>query len=112
MHEMSLALEIRDVCEREVERQPETRLTALGIEVGAFSCVEVETLRFCLEIVMSERHDGVVCDINRQPGVAACLGCGLKFEVTRAPFECPACGAVACGVSGGDDLRVSYIEVE
>lgn len=112
MHELSLALEIRAICERELEKLPHSRLRALGVEVGAFSAVEVETLQFCLQVVMSERSDGIRCEVTRQPGTAACLSCGLEFPVMQAPFECPSCGALARGVSGGDSLHVSYIEVE
>jgi hydrogenase nickel incorporation protein HypA/HybF len=112
MHEMSLALEIRSICEHELAKLPETRVTAVGVEVGAFSGVEVETFKFCLEVVMGERFDGVRCEVVRRPGVAACSGCGLEFEVERAPFECPSCGLPARGVSGGQGLQVSYLEVE
>ncbi len=112
MHEMSLAMEIRSICERELARLPEERLTAVGVEVGAFSGVEVETLRFCLEVVLSDRFDGVRCDVVREAGRAHCPDCGLEFEVRRAPFECPECGAFARGVSGGQGLQVSYLEVE
>ncbi len=109
---MSLAMEIRSICERELARLPEDRLTAIGVEVGAFSGVEVETLRFCLEVVLSERFDGVRCEVAREAGQARCPECGLEFEVQRAPFECPECGAIARGVSGGQGLQVSYLEVE
>ncbi len=112
MHEMSLALEIRSICERELAKLPETRVTAVGVEVGAFSGVELESLRFCLEVVMSERFDGVRCEVVREPGVAACPACGVQFEVVRAPFECRACGALARGISGGGGLQLSYLEVE
>lgn len=112
MHEMSLAMEIRSICERELARLPENRVTAVGIEVGVFSGVEVETLRFCLEVVLAERFDGIRCEVIREPGVARCLGCELEFSVSRAPFECPECGRFARGVSGGQELKVSYLEVE
>jgi hydrogenase nickel incorporation protein HypA/HybF len=112
MHEMSLALEIRSICEAELARLPESRVTEVGVEVGAFSGVEVDTLRFCLEVVMGERFDGVSLRIDREPGCARCLACDEEFEVCRAPFECPRCGSVAYGVVGGGSLRVSYLEVE
>jgi hydrogenase nickel incorporation protein HypA/HybF len=109
---MSLALEIGTICERELSRVSERRITALGVQVGAFSGVEVDTLRFCLEVVLKEHHGDVQLEIEREPGVAACVACAREFEVERAPFECPACGAVARGVSGGQSLQVSYLEVE
>ena len=112
VHEMSLALEISSICEGELARVSESRITALGVQVGAFSGVEVDTLRFCLEVVLGERHGDVRLEIEREPGVAACLACGRQFEVRRAPFECPECGSVARGVSGGQSLQVSYLEVE
>jgi len=112
MHEMSLALEIISICERELAKLPEEQITALGVDVGAFSGVEVDTLQFCLEVVMSERFAGIRCEVVKEPGVAACMSCSLEFKVERAPFECPKCGVLARGVSGGQGLQVSYLEVE
>ncbi len=112
MHELSLALEIGSICEQELARAAESRITAVGVQVGVFSGAEVDTLKFCLEVVLKERFGDVVVEIEREPGLAACLGCGLRFEVRRAPFECPECGAVARGVEGGENLQVTYLEVE
>lgn len=112
MHEMSLALEIRSICERELAQLPESRLTAVGIEVGAFSGVEVESLRFCLEVVLADGHEGVRCELFQQPGQAACPSCGSDFEVRVAPFQCPDCGGLARGASGGRGLQLRYLEVE
>ncbi len=112
MHEMSLALEIRSICQRELAELPESRLTAVGVEVGAFSGVEVESLRFCLEIVLSEFHEGVRCEVLQQPARAACPRCGREFDVKVAPFQCPDCGGLARGASGGQGLQLRYLEVE
>ncbi len=112
MHEMSLALEIGSIVERELAKRPGSRLTGLGVEVGAFSGVEIDSLEFCLEVVLRERHDGVVCEVKAEPGTAQCLECGQRFQVRRAPFECPTCGMPALGVAGGDSLQVTYLEVE
>jgi hydrogenase nickel incorporation protein HypA/HybF len=112
MHELSLALEIRSICERELAKLPESQIAALGVSVGAFSGVEVESLQFCLEVVMAERFGGVRCEIELVPGLAACLACGREFRVKRAPFECPDCGAAARGITDGQGLQVSYLEVE
>jgi hydrogenase nickel incorporation protein HypA/HybF len=112
MHEMSLALEVRSICERELAKLPESRVTALGLGVGAFSGIEIEALRSSLDVVLAERFDGVHCEIVREPGEAACPKCRRRFEVERAPFACPECGVIARGVTGGQGLRLSYLEVE
>ncbi|NIN72677.1 MAG: hypothetical protein GTO46_12290 [Gemmatimonadetes bacterium] len=112
MHEMSLALEILSICERELGGLPETRVTAVGVEVGAFSGVDADNLQFCLEAVMCGQFDGVRCEVVRQPGEAACPSCDRAFRVMQAPFECPECGSLARGLSGGQDLQLSYLEVE
>jgi hydrogenase nickel incorporation protein HypA/HybF len=112
MHEMSLALEILSICERELNRLPETRVTAVGVEAGAFSGVDADSLQFCLEVVMSGHFDGVRCEVARQPGEATCPTCDRVFKVMQAPFECPECGGRARGVLGGQGLQLSYLEVE
>jgi hydrogenase nickel insertion protein HypA len=112
MHEMSLALEIRSICERELTRQGDGQLVAVGVEVGAFAGVDAQNLQFCLDAVLSEKYGPVRCELRVTPGRAACGRCGSEFQVTRAPFECPLCGSAAAGVSGGDALRVEYLELE
>lgn len=72
MHEASIALEVRSICERETTKLPESRTRSVSVEVGAFSGIEVETLRSWLG------GDGGVVD-------------GLRFQVTResAVAICP-----------------------
>ena len=50
--------------------------------------------------------------MRREAGEATCPACDNRFKVTQAPFECPACGGRARGVSGGQGLQLSYLEVE
>lgn len=119
MHEMSLALEIRSICERELARhgaegaEGAGGLAAVGIDVGAFAGVDAQNLQFCLEAVLGEAFGPVRTEIRVLPGTAVCLRCGSEFPVSRAPFECPTCGGPARGAGGGgDELRVNYLELE
>lgn len=112
MHEMSLALEIRSICERELARQDAGRLAVVGIDVGAFAGVDAQSLQFCLEAVLAEAFGPVRTEIRVLPGTAVCVRCGSTFPVSRAPFECPSCGGPGHGSGGGDDLRVNYLELE
>jgi Zn finger protein HypA/HybF involved in hydrogenase expression len=110
---MSLALEIRSICDRELARQNGGgRLIGIGLEVGALAGVDAQNLEFCLGAVLAERYGPIRCEVRTLPGSAACLSCREVFPVRRAPFECPKCGGAARGVEGGDELRVDYLELE
>lgn len=74
MHEMSLATEVcRMAAERlaaETATSPRpARLLALGLEVGDDAGVEIESLRFCLEALLSLRpFEGARAVVERVPG--------------------------------------------
>jgi Zn finger protein HypA/HybF involved in hydrogenase expression len=52
MHEMSLALEVARLIERELAAHP-GRLLRIGVEVGDDAGVEPDNLAFCLEAVLA-----------------------------------------------------------
>lgn len=52
MHEMSLALEVARLVERELSAHP-GRLLRVGVEVGDGAGVEPANLAFCLEAVLA-----------------------------------------------------------
>ncbi len=54
MHEMSLALEICRIAEEQVGPDAAGSVVTVGLEVGDDSGVEVSSLTFCLESLLSE----------------------------------------------------------
>ncbi len=74
MHEMSLATEVcRMAAERlaaETASSPRpARLLALGLEVGDDAGVEIESLRFCVESLLSlPPFEGARAVVERVPG--------------------------------------------
>jgi hypothetical protein len=84
MHELSLANEICDIVEREVRRDRGAaslaHVTVVAVEVGADANVEHESLRFCLDALLSTH-----------------------------PFRR---GSALIDVVAGDDLRVSWFEID
>jgi Zn finger protein HypA/HybF involved in hydrogenase expression len=70
MHEMSMALEVGRLVERELERHP-GRLLSVGILVGDDAGLEPESLAFCLEAVLAHPpFAGARPVVSRTPGDA------------------------------------------
>ncbi len=49
MHEMSLAMAAIDLAAEQATQRGFTKVTALWLEVGSFSCVDPDTIAFCFE---------------------------------------------------------------
>ena len=69
MHEMSIALEVCRIAEQQVGSGAAGRVVAVGLDVGDDAGVEVSSLEFCLESLLSEPpFDGATPVITRLPG--------------------------------------------
>ncbi|HYD32855.1 MAG TPA: hydrogenase maturation nickel metallochaperone HypA [Azospirillaceae bacterium] len=112
MHEMSLTESMREVIGDQARVHGFTRVKTVWLEVGPFSNVEVEALRFCWDVVMKDSPaEGAVLEIIRPEGRGLCLGCAAELTVTDRTEPCPKCGGVVFA-QGGDDLRIKELEVE
>jgi Zn finger protein HypA/HybF involved in hydrogenase expression len=70
MHEMSMALEVVRLVERELDHHP-GRLLSVGLLVGDDAGLEPESLAFCLEAVLAHPpFDGARPVITRTAGDA------------------------------------------
>lgn len=53
MHELSLALEVCRITERQVGRDRLADVVKVGLEVGRDSCIETANLEFCLQALLT-----------------------------------------------------------
>ena len=69
MHEMSVALDICRIAEERAGEGGAGRVVAVGVEVGDDSGVEVSSLTFCLEALLTQPPFSKARPvIDRQPG--------------------------------------------
>jgi Zn finger protein HypA/HybF involved in hydrogenase expression len=69
MHELSVAVEIRRIAEERLAPDERGRLVAIGVELGDQAGLEPESLRFCLEALLTEPpFAGARPVIARMPG--------------------------------------------
>lgn len=113
MHEMSLAEGILQLIEDAARAENIRRVSAVYVEVGQLSSVEVESLRFCFDAVIKDSvADGARLEILNVPGTAWCLKCGRSIELPALHEACPHCGGYQVQVTGGTEMRVKELEVE
>lgn len=112
MHEMALAEGVLNVIEDSARTQGFTRVKTVRLEIGRLAAVEPEALRFSFDVVKRGTiAEGAVIEIVDVPGRAWCMKCGDTVAIDERGAACPACGSYQLQVSGGEDMRVSELEV-
>ncbi len=113
MHEMSLAEGIVQLLEDQAGAQQYRKVRQVWLTIGELAGVEVESLLFCLEAVSRDTlADGAIYHVVREPGQGWCLACSQPVVIRARYDACPACGRHQVQVTGGDDMRVSELEVD
>lgn len=108
MHELSITQSVVDTV---AERMDGARITGVRLEIGKLSGVFPDQVRFCFDLVCAGTTlDGAWLDIVEPTGRARCRGCGSEFEPTSPIMLCP-CGSADVSVLGGQELRITAVEV-
>lgn len=85
----------------------------MHVLVGALSHVLPEALAFgFVSAAKGTLAEGAELVLTRPPGTASCMGCGKDVTIERRGDPCPACGSFQVLVTGGDELRVTDLDVE
>ena len=113
MHELSIAESILEAVRKELVSHPGARPVRVGLLIGELAAVDVDSLSFCFEAVLTGTDweglqlDARVCRQRRR-----CNECGNEFGVVDYNATCPACGGDSTKPISGDELDFDYLEVE
>jgi hydrogenase nickel incorporation protein HypA/HybF len=112
MHEMALAESVREIVEAAAAAQGASRVSAVRLEIGELSAVQVEAMQFAFDVVMR----GTVAanarlEVVRSPGSAWCMRCAHTVALAQRGDGCPLCQSYQLQLTGGDELRVLDIEI-
>ena len=112
MHELSLAQSIVEIVENTAAQNNAKSVVSIKLVVGELAGVEMRSLMQGLKIasqgtVMAEAK----VEIERPEGSAWCLMCQKTVPIHRRGEPCPICGSYQLSVNGGDDFRVSELEL-
>lgn len=112
MHELSLAQSIVEIVEKTAKDNNSSKVQSVKLTVGELAGVEMQSLMQGLKIasqgtVMQEAK----IEIERPEGTAWCMQCAKTVPLHRIGNACPECGGYQLKVNGGDEFRVSELEL-
>jgi hydrogenase nickel incorporation protein HypA/HybF len=113
MHELSVAKSILDSALHHAEKNGFKRILSIHLRIGRLSGIEVESLRFCFEVLSGEtiaRSADLAVDLV--PIRGKCRNCGREFDLEEVDFVCPGCNNRDIEVVSGTEMLMDKMEVE
>jgi hydrogenase nickel incorporation protein HypA/HybF len=113
VHELSIAQSLIDAIRAELVPRGNPRLARVGLRIGDLAGVQTDALRFSFEAIVKDTpFEQAELEVERVPLTYRCRGCAHEFAVERFEVRCPACGGADTVAVKGDELELSYLEVE
>ncbi len=113
MHEMSIAQNLIEIIEEEMEKHGAKGLRSVRLHIGKLSAVVPEALSFCFGVITEGTAlGGARLDMEIIPLQGHCQGCGDEFEIVDYAFVCPSCGSTRIETIAGQELSIVELEVE
>ncbi len=113
MHEVSVALGILDIAEKECRAGGYSSVAAIRVRVGRGGGILPEALDFAFEAVKANTlAHGARFLIDVVPIGGSCNACGREFETEeKFLFACPYCASPSFQIRKGYELQVIELEV-
>jgi len=113
MHEMAISEGILGILEDEGRRQHYSRVRKVRLEIGPFSGIETEALRFSFDVVTKGTlAEDAVLEIIETQAQAWCLPCERTVAISQRFDACPECGSHQLQVTAGEEMRIKDLEVD
>ena len=96
----------------EEQASPQTMVDTIHLEVGRFTCVEPEQLRFTFQAAVAGSWlDGAQLQIEEIPFVGRCLVCNGTYSPTpEGAYRSPCCDHPLEEIVSGRELRIRSID--
>lgn len=112
MHEMSLAEGVRTIVEESAATNGFARVRTIVLELGELAAVELDALRFCLDVVLQDTvAEGANIEVEAVAGAGWCLACAKTVPMHEIYDACPVCGGYQVQLTAGKEMRVKALDV-
>ena len=113
MHELSIAQSILDSAREHAARHAGRRVLRIGVRIGEISGVNADALEFCFDMTTKDTElEGAALDLERVAVRYRCGACGTEFRAEDFTAACPSCASDQARMVAGDELALSYLELE
>jgi len=113
MHEITLCQRALEIVEQQALANHATRVSAVWLKIGAFSCVEPASVSFCFELVCRGTiAEGCQLHIEEQLAECWCPTCQKYVQLlSQHVRRCPDCGSDRLRIVADDGFQIQRIEV-
>ena len=112
MHELSVAIGIANIAEKETQKANKTKVELIELEIGSLSGVALDSLEYVWNVaVKGTVLEGAEKKIDYIEARAKCLECETFFKVENVYDNCPNCKSYFKDIIKGKELRVISLEV-
>lgn len=113
MHELSVALSIIEIVEKEAKRENADKVVKLELDIGLLAGIEFDSLDFSLNMA----KNGTIMEnaeivVNKIEAKAVCANCKETFIVKNHFEECPSCCEYQNEIIEGKDLKVKSLVID
>jgi hydrogenase nickel incorporation protein HypA/HybF len=113
MHEITLCHQAIELIDSHARQHGASRVTAVWLEVGAFSCVEASALTFCFELVCrGTLAEGCELHLHQQDAECWCYDCQQHINLLMQRVRiCPRCEGNNLRIVADDGVHIKRVEI-
>jgi hydrogenase nickel incorporation protein HypA/HybF len=111
MHEMSVAMSIVSIADKEAKKARVSRFAAIDLEIGTIAGIEFDALDFVWAAAVQDSVlENAEKRIRKIPAIARCGECEKDYPIKVVYDNCPDCGSFLKNIIQGKELRVKSLE--
>lgn len=112
MHELSIAMGIVDIAQKEIDKVNANKVDLIVLEIGTLAGIEFDALDFVWPSAVKDTVlEHAIKKINIIHGEAKCSDCDTIFKLDNIYDACPNCNSYLKGIIKGKELLVKSLEV-
>lgn len=113
MHELSIAMSIIEISEKNAIENNATKISSLTLQVGKLSGIVMEALETAMISAKKNTmlHDAQI-NYDLILGKSKCEECGNEFDTEDIYTLCPKCNSFKTTIIQGKELHLASIDIE
>jgi len=113
MHELSVAISIVDLAAEQARLAGAKSVRAIELDIGALSGVDINALKFALDIAFKDTLlEESEVKINHIDVACECMDCCLAFSAGTFVTGCPECRGMNINIKRGKEMHLSSLLIE